>query len=244
MEWSAAIGVASGIISFGTFAHEVLKAARDLRRRGSIASNEDLAQKLLEMKETLNTLRQQQADSVGFEHHSRISEHAKAIDRIATNAALYCDQLLDLLKDMTATPTPHQSRSQRTLQLGKAVFNSFKNKTTLKELESKIDSQCSAALLRVQMLLRDCQIDIQLELFGLRSDMHSQAKRVSNQLTRLNSALSQNTVQWGGFEDTKSLLNRLHDLNSPQVRILEQLLYREFHARQNQIRDANEHTFK
>ncbi|KAK4185371.1 hypothetical protein QBC35DRAFT_17556 [Podospora australis] len=107
MEWAAAIGVASGILSFSTFAHEVLKATRDLRRKGSIADHQQLARQTQAMKSAAESLKEPVEDMTS-EKRSSVSIHVKALQNIATDSAAYCDRLLEILHDLDLMAVPSE----------------------------------------------------------------------------------------------------------------------------------------
>ncbi|KAK4185372.1 hypothetical protein QBC35DRAFT_17484 [Podospora australis] len=121
---------------------------------------------------------------------------------------------------------------------------SIRKKSGIEELEAKIDRSCSAALLHLQMLLKEGQLAIQLELSGLQTDAQLHATEITKQLEALLSVVSSQSTYLKSQKDIKATIESVRATDLPETRILRRLFFPSLFSRYHQVREASAETFE
>ena len=150
MEWTAAVGVASSILTFLTFANEVIDVYGEIRKGGSTADNTDRSRLIASLKAAAIGLNPPSADP----GQGGVSEHAQALAAIAVDCEKQCNELLDLLDTLVAPTIEGESNAGRWWRRGRVAVKATRQKSTIDSLQAKIDQCRSMAAFHLELLLR------------------------------------------------------------------------------------------
>ncbi len=163
MEWVAAIGVASSVLTFVSFAHEGLTLARGLWRDGSPSNHAQTAMLATAMENATKAmesaaakLSSQSNPAPGSSSVAAGSDHVNNLIEISKQCRADCGKLVALIDELKieSGSTAKGSTSRKAFAVGGAFFKNVSKKPRLEELRRSIDQSRSQALIHLQLILR------------------------------------------------------------------------------------------
>ncbi|KPM44185.1 hypothetical protein AK830_g2336 [Neonectria ditissima] len=205
MEWAAAVGVASGILSFVTFTHEAFKVIRQVLDHGSTADNEHCELLAGDMNEVLSRIRER-APLEGSDHANALEDIAKQTEKDGLELVQILTRLQPPPKDDDTTPS--QGKLKRTTdaiknsaEKAKRAALTLAKRREVDDLERRIDKSRNQLVMRMQVLLNERQFAVKLELDSLRTELCSQNNGITAQLRSLNRAVKKSSAILIAMED-------------------------------------------